>query len=72
MLFVLSSVKPSVRKLPHMTWLGHCIVNVTTALQALPSAGRLMLISDLRDFLDRQEQEICRQQREQKARDGGY
>jgi hypothetical protein len=41
----------------HMTWFGHCIVNVTTALQALPSAGQLMLISDLRDFLDRQEQE---------------
>jgi hypothetical protein len=43
-----------------MTWFGHCIVNVTTALRALPSAGQLMLIRDLRDFLDRQEQEIHR------------
>ena len=50
-------MKPSVRKLPQMTWFGHCIVNVSTALQALPSAGQLMLISDLRDFLDRQEQD---------------
>jgi hypothetical protein len=40
-----------------MSWFGHCIVNVTTALRALPSAGQLMLIYDLRDFLDRQEQE---------------
>jgi hypothetical protein len=46
-----------------MTWLGHCIVNVTTALRALPPAGQLMLIRDLRDFLDRQEQEIHRRQR---------
>ena len=40
-----------------MTWFGHCIVNVTTALRTLPPAGQLMLIRDLRDFLDRQEQE---------------
>jgi hypothetical protein len=46
-----------------MTWFGHCIVNVTTALRALPSAGQLMLIRDLRDFLDRREQEINRRQR---------
>jgi hypothetical protein len=37
---------PLVGKLPHMTWFGHCIVNVAAAL-----AGQLMLISDLRDFL---------------------
>ena len=43
-LFV-APVKPSLRKLPHMTWFGHCIVNVTTPLQASPSAGKLMLIS---------------------------
>jgi hypothetical protein len=54
-LFVLSTVKLAVRKLPHMTWFGHCIVNVATALRALPSAGQLMLISDLRDFLDARE-----------------
>jgi hypothetical protein len=65
-------MKPSVRKLPQMTWFGHCIVNVSTALQALPSAGQLMLISDLRDFLDRQEQEIRRHERELKAKDGDY
>jgi hypothetical protein len=46
-----------------MTWFGHCIVNVTTALRTLPPAGQLMLIRDLRDFLDRQEQEIHRRQR---------
>jgi hypothetical protein len=46
-----------------MTWFGHCIVNVTTALRTLPPAGQLMLIRDLRDFLDRQEQEIDRRQR---------
>jgi hypothetical protein len=44
----------------------HCIVNVTTALRALPSAGQLMLIHDLHDFLDRQEQEIRRRERAQK------
>jgi hypothetical protein len=70
--FVSSSMKPSVRKLPHMTWFGHCIVNVTTALRALPSAGQLILIGDLRDFLDRQEQEIRRHVRERKAKDGDY
>ena len=33
------------------------------ALRTLPPAGQLMLIRDLRDFLDRQEQEIHRRQR---------
>jgi hypothetical protein len=65
-------MRPSVRKLAHMTWFGHCISNVATALRALPSAGQLMLISDLRDFLDRQEQEIRRHERERKANDGDY
>jgi hypothetical protein len=51
----------------HMTWFGHCITNVSSALKALPTAGQLMLISDLRDFLDRQEQEIRRHQREAKT-----
>ena len=51
-------MKPFVRKPPQKAWFGHCIANVTVALRALPSAGQLMLISDLRDFLDRQEQEI--------------
>ena len=50
-----------------MTWFGHCITNVSTALKALPTAGQLMLISDLRDFLDRQEQEIRRHQHEAKS-----
>ena len=60
-----AAMKPRtiVRKIPGITWFGHCIVNVTTALRALPSAGQLMLIRDLRDFLDRQEQEINRRQR---------
>jgi hypothetical protein len=40
-----------------MTWFGHCITNVSSALKALPTAGQLMLISDLRGFLDRQEEE---------------
>ena len=43
-----------------MTWIGHCITNVTVALRALPTAGQLRLIGDLRDFLNRQEQEIRR------------
>ena len=50
-----------------MTWFGHCIVNVTTALRSLPPAGQLMLISDLRDFLDRQEQEIRARSEKQKV-----
>jgi hypothetical protein len=58
-------------KLPHMTWFGHCITNVSSALNALPTAGQLMLISDLRAFLDRQEQEIRRHQREAKAKADG-
>jgi hypothetical protein len=49
---------------PHMTWFGHCITNVSSALKALPAAGQLMLISDLRGFLDRQEEEIRRRERE--------
>jgi hypothetical protein len=63
-----------VRKLPHMTWFGHCIVNVTSALRALPSAGQLMLISDLRDFLDREEQKIRRREGERghSGNDGAY
>jgi hypothetical protein len=43
-----------------MTWLGHCVVNIRTVLQSLPSAGQLMLISDLREFLDREERDIRR------------
>ena len=62
-----TSNEPSCRDLPEicipMTWFGHCIVNVSAALRTLPSAGQLMLIRDLRDFLDRQEQEIDRRQR---------
>jgi hypothetical protein len=38
----------------------------------MPSAGQLMLISDLRDCLDREEQEIRRNEGERKAKDGGY
>ena len=59
-------------KLPHMTWVGHCITNVSSALNALPTAGQLMLISDLRDFLDREEQEIRRHESERNLKDGGY
>jgi hypothetical protein len=55
--------RPMIRKGPGMTWFGHCIVHVSTALRTLPPAGQLMLIRDLRDFLDRQEQEIHRRQR---------
>ena len=69
---VVESVKPPVRKLPHMPWFGHCIITVDTALRALPSAGQFMLISDLRDFLDRREQEIQRHERERKSNGGGY
>ena len=58
-------------KMPHMTWFGHCINSVTTALRALPTAGQLMLISDLREFLDRQEQEILRKEREAKVKADG-
>ena len=58
-------------KFPHMTWFGHCITNVTSALKALPTAGQLMLISDLRDFLDRQEEAIRRYQNEAKAKADG-
>jgi hypothetical protein len=54
-----------------MTWFGHCITNVSSALNALPTAGQLMLISDLRDFLDRQEQEIRRHQHEAKTEANG-
>jgi hypothetical protein len=54
-----------------MTWFGHCITNVTSALRALPPAGQFMLISDLRDFLDRQEQEIRHHQRDAKHKADG-
>jgi hypothetical protein len=63
--------KLAVRKLPQMTWFSHCIINVTAALRALPTAGQLMLISDLRDFLDRQEQQILRHERERKIKTSG-
>jgi hypothetical protein len=43
-----------------MTWLGHCVVNIRTVLRSLPSAGQLMPISDLREFLDREERGIRR------------
>jgi hypothetical protein len=61
-----------VRKLPEMTWFGHCITHVAAALRALPTAGQLMLISDLRDFLDRQEQQILRHERERKIKTSSY
>jgi hypothetical protein len=41
-----------------MTSLGHCIVNICKALRSLPSLGQLVLINDLREFLDREEQRI--------------
>jgi hypothetical protein len=59
------------RQVASMTWFGHCITNVTSALRALPPPGQLMLISDLRDFLDRQEQEIRRHQRDAKHKADG-
>ena len=55
-----------------MTWFGHCITNVTNALKALPPAGQLMLINDLRGFLDRQEQEIRRRERGAQAKADGH
>jgi hypothetical protein len=41
-----------------MAWLGHCLVNIRNVLRSLPSAGQLMLVSDLREFLDREERDI--------------
>jgi hypothetical protein len=43
-----------------MTWFGHCVVDIRTVLRSLPPAGQLMLISDLRGFLDREETDIRR------------
>jgi hypothetical protein len=43
-----------------MTWFGHCITSIRSVLQCLPSAGQLVLISDLREFLDREERDIRR------------
>jgi hypothetical protein len=43
-----------------MTWFGHCVVSIRSVLQCLPSAGQLALISDLREFLDREEGDIRR------------
>ena len=43
-----------------MTWLGHCVVNIRNVLRSLPCAVPLMLISDLREFLDREERGIRR------------
>jgi hypothetical protein len=40
-----------------MTRLGRCVVNIRTVLRSLPPAGQLMLISDLREFLHREERE---------------
>jgi hypothetical protein len=62
------SGEPMKGKARNMTWFGHCITNVSSALKALPTASQLMLINDLRDFLDRQEQEIRRHQHEAKAK----
>jgi hypothetical protein len=59
-------------KARHMTWFGHCITNVSSALKALPTAGQLMLINDLRDFLDRQEQEIRQREREVQLKADGH
>jgi hypothetical protein len=53
-----------ITKLSGVTWFGHCVTHIVTAMRELPPAGKLMLLEDLVAFCTRQHAEIQRHQRD--------
>lgn len=60
---------PKIEKLPG-TWLGHCLVHITHALNELPPEARGTFIKDLGDHVRRQAQTVARRERERAAKRG--
>jgi hypothetical protein len=59
---------PKIVKLDNVSWLGHCMIHITTALNGLPPAARGTFIKDLTDFLRRQGQDVARRERDKAKR----
>jgi hypothetical protein len=57
-----------IEKLPCVTWFGHCVVHIATALNELPPEARGPLVRDLIAYLHRQGQAIARRERDKAKR----
>ena len=50
-----------IQKLDNVTWFGHCVIHLASALRDLPTTdARLLLIQNLMKYMDRQKREIRR------------
>jgi hypothetical protein len=52
------------------TWLGHCCVHITHALNELPPEARATFLKDLGDHVRRQGQSVARRDRDRAAKRG--
>jgi hypothetical protein len=52
-----------IHKLSGVTWFGHCVTHIVTALREMPLPGKLQLLEDLSAFCDRQSAELRRHDR---------
>jgi hypothetical protein len=51
----------NIQKLDNVTWFGHCVIHVASALRDLPtSEAKLLFIESMRKYMDRQERDISR------------
>ena len=57
-----------IEKLPLVTWFGHCVVHIATALNELSPEARGPLVRDLIAYLNRQQQAIARRERDKAKR----
>jgi hypothetical protein len=60
---------PKIKKLGG-TWMGHCCVHITHALNELPPEARGTFIKDLGDYVRRQGQAVARRERDRAAKRG--
>jgi hypothetical protein len=58
---------PKIKKLGG-TWMGHCCVHITHALNELPPAARATFLKDLGDHVRRQSQAVARRDRDRAKR----
>ena len=50
-----------IQKLDNVTWFGHCVIHLASALRDLPTAdAKLLLIQNLMEYMDRQKRGIRR------------
>jgi hypothetical protein len=53
-------MKAEIIKLDNVTWFGHCVITIATALRELPGPAKHQLIADLQRYLHRQASELRR------------